>query len=43
MIRYELILRIEGKTNDTVRKTLKQLVETEIAADVFKSITANNK
>lgn len=42
MTRYELILKIEGKTDEAVKEALKPLIQTEMADDIFKSITADN-
>ena len=42
MTRYELILKIEGKTDEAVKESLKPLMQTEMATDIFKSITADN-
>ena len=42
LTRYELILKIEGKTDEAVKKALKPLMQTEMATDIFKSITADN-
>ena len=42
MTRYELILKIEGKTDEAVKKALKPLMQTGKAKEIFKSITADN-
>ncbi len=40
--RYELIIKIEGKTDKAVSKALQPLMQTEIAPEIFKCITADN-
>lgn len=42
MTRFELILKIEGKTDEVVKEALKPLMQTEMVTDIFKSMTADN-
>lgn len=42
MTRYELILKIKGKTDEAVREALEPLMNTEHASEIFKSITSDN-
>ena len=42
LTRYELIIKIEGKTDRAVSKALKPLMQTELAHEIFKSITSDN-
>lgn len=42
LTRYELILKIEGKTDRAVKKALQPFMTTELAPEIFKSITADN-
>ncbi len=40
--RYELIIKIEGKTDQAVSRALKPLMNTEHASEIFKSVTSDN-
>ena len=42
LTRYELIIKIDGKTDRAVSKALKPLINTENANYIFKSITSDN-
>ena len=42
LTRYELIIKIESKTDRAVSKALKPLMQTELAHEIFKSITSDN-
>ena len=42
LTRYELIIKIDGKTEQAVSKALKPLMHTEHAEEIFKSITSDN-